>query len=64
MGAPLCSKDSYTAKAVNHDAMMMLDLLPKNQIIIMPTTTSAYGTGDENNYCTEDSPAPNITICY
>ncbi len=50
-------KDPYTAKAVNHDAiMMMLDLLSKNQIIIMPTTNSAYGTGDENNYCTEDSP--------
>ena len=57
VGAPLCSKDPYTAKAVNHDAiMMMLDLLSKNQIIIMPTTNSAYGTGDENNYCTEDSP--------
>ena len=22
----------------------------------MPTTNSAYGTGDENNYCTEESP--------
>ena len=57
VGAPLCSKDPYTAKAVNHDAiMMMLNLLSKNQLIIMPTTNSAYGTGDENNFCTEDSP--------
>ena len=22
----------------------------------MPTTNSAYGTGDENNFCTEESP--------
>jgi nucleoside-diphosphate-sugar epimerase len=25
-------------------------------MVLMPTTNSAYGTGDENNYCTEDSP--------
>ena len=24
VGAPLCSKDPYTAKAVNHDAIMMM----------------------------------------
>ena len=35
---------------------MMLKLLSKEQIVLMPTTNSAYGTGDENNYCTEESP--------
>jgi nucleoside-diphosphate-sugar epimerase len=34
----------------------MLKLLSPNQWILMPTTNSAYGTGDENNYCTEESP--------
>jgi nucleoside-diphosphate-sugar epimerase len=34
----------------------MLKLLSKEQRILMPTTNSAYGTGDENNYCTESSP--------
>jgi nucleoside-diphosphate-sugar epimerase len=25
-------------------------------MLLMPTTNSAYGTGDENNFCTEESP--------
>lgn len=57
VGAPLCSKDPVGAKTVNHDAvMLMLKLVGKEQILLMPTTNSAYGTGDENNYCTEESP--------
>jgi nucleoside-diphosphate-sugar epimerase len=35
---------------------MMLKHVSKDQILLMPTTNSAYGTGDENNYCTEESP--------
>ena len=35
---------------------MMLGLLSREQIVLMPTTNSAYGTGDENNFCTEESP--------
>ena len=51
VGAPLCSKDPVGAKTVNHDAvMLMLKLVGKEQILLMPTTNSAYGTGDENNY--------------
>ena len=57
VGAPLCSKDPVGATTINHDAiMLMLKLLSKDQIVLMPTTNSAYGTGDENNYCTEESP--------
>ena len=57
VGAPLCSKDPVGATTVNHDAiMMMLKMLSKDQIVLMPTTNSAYGTGDENNFCTEESP--------
>lgn len=57
VGAPLCSKDPVGATTTNHDAiMLMLRLLGKNQIVLMPTTNSAYGTGDENNFCTEESP--------
>jgi nucleoside-diphosphate-sugar epimerase len=42
---------------VNHDAiLMMLEHLSPNQMLLMPTTNSAYGSGDENNFCTEDSP--------
>jgi nucleoside-diphosphate-sugar epimerase len=57
VGAPLCSLDPVGATTVNHDAIfMMLKHLSKEQIVLMPTTNSAYGTGDKNNFCTEESP--------
>lgn len=57
VGAPICSKDPVGATTVNHDAiMMMIKHLSQEQMVIMPTTNSAYGTGDENNYCDEESP--------
>ena len=57
VGAPLCNLDPIGATTINHDAIsMMLKLLSKEQIVLMPTTNSAYGTGDENNFCTEKSP--------
>ena len=57
VGAPLCSKDPVGAQTINHDAiLMMLKHVSKSQRILMPTTNSAYGTGDENNFCTEESP--------
>ena len=57
VGAPLCSMDPVGASTINHDAIfMMLKHLSKEQIILMPTTNSAYGSGDENNFCTEESP--------
>ena len=57
VGAPLCSRDPVGASTTNHDAiLMMLKHASKNQRVLMPTTNSAYGTGDENNFCTEDSP--------
>jgi nucleoside-diphosphate-sugar epimerase len=56
-GAPLCSKDPFTAKAVNFDAVkMILDLRSKSQLIIFPTTNSGYGIGEEGTYCTEETP--------
>jgi len=57
VGAPLCSKDPLGAMSINHDAMMMmLSIKSSDQWILMPTTNSAYGSGDENNFCTEESP--------
>ena len=57
VGAPICNLDPVGASTINHDAiMLMLKHLSNDQIVLMPTTNSAYGTGDENNYCTEDSP--------
>ncbi len=57
VGAPLCSLDPVGATTINHDAInLMLKLLSKDQIVLMPTTNSAYGAGDENHYCNEESP--------
>jgi len=57
VGSPLCSLDPVGATSTNHDAIsLMLRLQSKQQMVLMPTTNSAYGTGDEDNFCTEDSP--------
>ena len=57
VGAPLCNADPVGASTINHDAIiMMLKHMSKEQYILMPTTNSAYGTGDDNNFCTEESP--------
>jgi len=57
VGAPICSKDPIGATTVNRDAIkLMISNLGKDQRVLMPTTNSAYGTGDENNFCTEESP--------
>ncbi len=57
VGAPVCTRNPVGATTTNRDAiLMMLRLLSPDQIVLMPTTNSAYGTGDENNYCTEESP--------
>jgi len=57
VGAPLCGLDPVGATTINHDAIeLMLKLLSKDQIVLMPTTNSAYGTGDKDNYCNEESP--------
>lgn len=57
VGAPLCSKDPVGATTTNRDAIFaMLDTLSPEQRVFMPTTNSAYGSGDENNFCDENSP--------
>jgi nucleoside-diphosphate-sugar epimerase len=62
VGAPLCNLDPIGATTINHDAItMMLKHVSPEQRILMPTTNSAYGSGDENNYCTEDSPLKPIS---
>lgn len=56
VGAPLCNQDPVGATTTNHDAIaMMLSMISKHQMILMPTTNSAYGSGDDNNFCTEES---------
>jgi len=62
VGAPMCSQDPVGATTTNHDAIVaMLSMLSKQQIILMPTTNSAYGSGDAQNFCTENSPLKPIS---
>lgn len=57
VGAPLCNRDQTGAQTVNHDAIIsMLGMLRDNQKVLMPTTNSAYGSGDKDNCCDENSP--------
>jgi len=57
VGAPLCNKDQTGAHTVNHDAIIsMIDMLSEDQKVLMPTTNSAYGSGEKNNFCDEKSP--------
>ena len=57
VGAPACAKDRTAATSTNEEAVYtMLDLVGREQLIIMPTTNSAYGKGEADGYCDEDSP--------
>lgn len=56
VGAPMCARDPVGATTTNHDAISsMFKLLSRDQRVLMPTTNSAYGTGDAQNFCTEKS---------
>ncbi|MBI3802788.1 MAG: NAD-dependent epimerase/dehydratase [Nitrospirae bacterium] len=63
VGAPLCNQDPIAASTTNREAILtMLKALSKEQRVLMPTTNSAYGSGDKNNYCNEDSPLRPISL--
>ena len=56
VGAPACDRDPKLANSVNKVATLeLISQIGKEQRILMPTTNSAYGSGDKNNYCDENS---------
>jgi nucleoside-diphosphate-sugar epimerase len=62
VGAPLCKRDPVGAESTNKTATIeMFHELSSSQFILMPTTNSAYGSGDANNYCDENSPLSPIS---
>ena len=62
VGAPMCNNDPVGATTTNFTAVKeMLDLVSNDQFILMPTTNSAYGSGNENNFCDEESPLKPIS---
>jgi nucleoside-diphosphate-sugar epimerase len=57
VGAPICAADPVGAASVNKDAiLMLLRNVSRRQMLLMPTTNSAYGSGGRDNFCTEESP--------
>lgn len=63
VGAPLCSRDRTGAVSTNRDAVATLARLASpEQRIILPTTNSGYGIGEEDVYCTEETPLNPISL--
>ncbi len=57
VGAPICKLDPVGSDATNRVATIdMLKMLSPGQLVLMPTTNSAYGKGDHQNKCNELSP--------
>ncbi len=56
VGAPLCDAQPSNANEINVKSnLFMLENLSESQRLIMPTSNSAYGVGDKNNFCDENS---------
>lgn len=63
VGAPLCKKDPFAAESVNLAAPLeMFQNLSASQMVLMPTTNSAYGTGGKDHHCDETSPLNPISL--
>lgn len=57
VGAPACKINPTLTRLVNHDAYMhLIKAVSPSQMVIFPTTNSGYGIGEQDAYCTEESP--------
>lgn len=62
VGAPACKANPWEATQVNLDAQLgLFSMVSRDQIVIMPTTNSAYGSGQPGEIFTEDSPLSPIS---
>jgi len=63
VGAPICSRDPYTAEAVNLQApLAMLRRMSSAQRLVVPITNSGYGIGERGKVCTETSPMRPVSL--
>jgi len=57
VGGPICNFDPVGSETINKNSILdLLKIKSNDQKIIMPTTNSAYGSGNHNNFCDEESP--------
>ena len=63
VGAPACDHNPKLAQLINYDSMkFILDSTDESQKILFPTTNSGYGIGQENQFCTEETPLCPISL--
>jgi nucleoside-diphosphate-sugar epimerase len=63
VGAPLCSKREEDAESINlNHNLKLFKMIKKDQIVLMPTTNSAYGHGKENEIFDEKSKLKPISL--
>lgn len=63
VGAPACASDPLSATTINYEAIkLLLRLRSPGQRIIFPCTNSGYGVGEEDRFCTEDTPLRPISL--
>lgn len=62
VGAPACKRDKSAATSTNYIAVVnLMEMLSRDQRVIIPVTNSGYGIGGESE-CTEDSPIAPLTL--
>jgi len=63
VGAPACLKDPDLARIINLESIVWLFAqISDYQQVIMPTTNSAYGSGNAENFCDENSPLMPLSL--
>ncbi len=63
VGGPACDRNPWLARAVNLDAIALINRLRStDQLIVFPNTNSGYGTKSGELHCTEDSPLEPISL--
>ena len=63
VGAPACDRDPELARAVNVDAVRLIDRLRSTQqLVVFPNTNSGYGAQSGQTHCTEETPLEPISL--
>jgi len=63
VGAPLCERDRIGTDTTNRGAIKSLvEVLSKEQRVIIPTTNSGYGIGQKDICCSEETPLNPISF--
>tara|TARA_B110000858_G_scaffold116989_1_gene133584 strand:+ start:1408 stop:2340 length:933 start_codon:yes stop_codon:yes gene_type:complete len=63
VGAPMCDLDKLGAESINRNAIEeIVNIISKDQKILMPVTNSGYGIGEKDKFCDETSPLNPISL--